>query len=375
MHNIMGIIMTSDQNPALKELIEHRCTATLPLGGKYSVIDFVLSNMVNAGIYDVGLVAQYKFRSLIHHIGSGKEWDLDRKNGGITILTPYLGNAHSGWYHGTADALHQNLSFLKNSTSDYVVICRENCIYKLSYTKILDFHLAKNADITVAYKQMDHCTVQDFRHAPFLQIDGTHKILGMQPKSFYSKKANVPIGVCLLKRELCIQLVEACAAPGNKDMLEHIFMKKIPDLNIYAYPFKGYWKCINTVQSYYKCNMDLLNLKRQYELFKKDGPIYTRTDDSSPAKYCENADVRNSLIAGGCHIKGRVQNSILFPGVTVGKGAVVKNSIVMHNALIEEDVLLTNAIVDKKASITHRRAVKGVMSNPILIGSEGEGRC
>lgn len=370
MKNMMGIILTDSNKPALKELIQHRSTASLPVGAKYRLIDFVLSNMINSDIHHIGIITQYKYRSLVNHIGSGKYWDLDRKSGGLTILTPCMYNTNDGWYKGTADALYQNISFIESSHEEYVAITHANGICKLSYEDVLDFHMARKADITVVYKQLKDTGETDLKNLGVIQKNDSGKITGFQEKSIKPKSFNASIGTYIFKRELLIDLIRDCHAHGYNDLVKNILIRNVNCLNLYAYELKSYWKVINSVHSYYRCNMDFLNPEVRYELFYKNGLVFTKELDEAPTQYCKTSEVRNSLIADGCIIEGKVENCVLFPGVRVEKNAHIQNSIIMHDSVIEANVMLNNVIVDKEAVISNQHSINGDISWPIVVGKK-----
>lgn len=370
MKNTMGIILTGGKKLALKELSAIRSSSAIPVGGKYRAIDFVLSNMVNSGITNVGVLTQYSFRSLMDHLGSGKEWDLDRRNEGLFIFPPYLSGEDSGWYRGTADAMYNNLSFIEKSYEEYVLITTGNCIYKMKFDDMLDYHIEKKADITIAYRNMYDYEKEALSHLGIMKFDENQRLIDMQEKPQRADSADASMGVYIMKRTLLISLLEESAAHGNYDFVKDILIKKLWNLNIYGYKFEGYFRNLSSVQMYYKCNMELLNVNLREELFFKHGKIYTKVKDETPAKYNEEAEVSNSVIADGCIIEGIVENSILFRGVEIKRGAIVKDSIVMQGSVIEDGANIQNAILDKDVIITHGKVLKGEPNWPIIVGKE-----
>lgn len=367
MNNMLGIIITGGRNEKMKELAAFRSVAATAFGGRYRAIDFVLSNMVNSGIDKVGIVTQYSFRSLMDHLGSGKEWDLDRRNGGLFFFPPYLEGSGSGWYRGSAEGIYNNMSFLKRSTEEYVIIGTGNCIYKTLYSDMLDKHIQTEADITVLYRDMNDIDPIELKHFGILELDDNKCIKEMQEKPLNPKSSTASIGVYILKRTLLIDLLQEAHAKGYYDFVKDILIKKIGDLNIRGYEYKGYWRSMSSVPLVYKTNMDLLNPKVRAELFDKNGPVFTKVKDEAPAKYNEEADVRNSIVADGCIIEGTVINSVLFRGVKVAKGAVVKDSMVMQDTSIESDSTIEFTILDKEVVVTEGKALKGVDTYPMVI--------
>lgn len=368
MKNTMGIILTGGNNNRLKELSMMRSSSAIPVGGKYRAIDFILSNMVNSGITNVGVLTQYSFRSLMDHLGSGKEWDMDRRKNGLFIFPPYLSNEDTGWYRGSADAMYNNLTFLKRSDEEYVIIAQGNCVFKMLFYDLQKYHLEKEADITIVYREMDDFSQEELSLMGILEVDDHGRITDLQEKPLHPKTRNGSMGIYIIRRELLISLLEDCAAHGNYDFVKDVLIKKISTMNIYGYKFEGYWRNLSSIQLYYKCNMELLNPLVRDELFMKNGKVYTKVKDEAPAKYNDEAEVRNSIVADGCIIEGTVKNSVIFRGVTVKRDAVVRNSIVMQGAVIEESASLDYTILDKGVTITKEKYLKGEINWPIIIG-------
>ena len=368
MKSMMGVILTGGRNTRLKELSDIRSNAAIPVAGKYRAIDFVLSNMVNSSIVNIGVLVQYSFRSLLDHLGSGKEWDLDRRNKGLFIFPPYLSGNEYGWYRGSADAIYNNLTFLRKSNEDYVVVAQGNCIYKMDYKNMLDFHIQKGADITIAYRNMFDYPYEELAHLGGMNVDENGYVLDFEEKAPKSKYIDCSMGVYIMRRQLLIELVEECIARGNYDFVKDILVKKTGVLNVYGYKFEGYWRNFSTISSYYRCNMELLNPQLRDKVFCEGGDIYTKVKDEPPTKYNHEAEVRNSIIADGCIIEGTVENSVIFRGVTIKKGAIIKDSLVMQATVIEEDACLQNIIVDKSVIISKGVKLSGSSSWPVIIG-------
>ena len=367
MKNVMGIILSGGKSTKLKELSTMRSSPAVPVGGKNRAIDFVLSNMVNSGITNVGVITQYSFRSLMDHLGSGKEWDLDRKNDGLFIFPPFLSDESTGWYRGTADSMYNNLTFLKRSNEEYVIISQGNCIYTTTFDDMLKVHKENDADITIAYRDMNDVPIEELSNMGILQVDSTQRVIDFQEKPMHPNTLNGSLGTYMIRRELLISLLEESVAHGYYDFVLDIIVKMLHKLKIYGYKFTGYWRSISSVQMYYKCNMELLNPEVSVELLGS-AKIYTKVKDEAPAKYNEEAEVRNSIVADGCIIEGTVENSVLFRGVTVKRGAVVKDSIVMQGSVVEENSTLNYAILDKNVVLSKGRCLKGEETWPIIIG-------
>ncbi len=372
MTNTMGLILSGWKKPALKDLSYNRSVSAIPFGGKYRAIDFILSNMVNSGIKNVGVLTQYSFRSLMDHLGSGEEWDLDRRYDGLFIFPPTVSDEESGYYRGSADAMYHNLSFLKRSNEEYVVIAQGNGIFKMQMGDMLQYHIDKNADITLAYRKMHDYTTEELSSLGIIKIDEDNRIIDLQEKPLNPQSDLASIGIYLLRRTLLISLIEECIAHGNYDFVRDIMIRKLDKLNVCGYEFKGYWRNIYSVRNYYRCSMEVLDPAIREELFVRNGKIYTKVKDEAPAKYNEEAEVTNSIVADGCFIEGTVENSVLFRGVTVGKGAVVRNSIIMQGSVIEPDAIVEYAILDKNVVLTRGKYLKGDTDYPVVISKNSK---
>lgn len=370
MKNTMGIILTGGNGNRLHELSNVRSTAAIPVGGRYRAIDFVLSNMVNSGIISVGVITQYNFRSLMDHLGSGMEWDLDRRTKGLFIFPPFLSADGNGWYKGSADALFSNLSFLRRGDEEFVIIAQGSAVYKMDYTEMLKKHIEVGADVTIAYREMTDYTREELSTMGIMKLDENGYIVDLQEKPLHPSSNLGSLGVYILKKSILISLLEESVAHGEYDFVKDILIKKMHKLKMYGYKFEGYWRNLSSIQLYYRTNMELLEPKIRYELFISNGKVYTKVKDETPAKYNDEADVSNSIIADGCIIEGTVKNSVLFRGVTVKKGAVIKNSIIMQGTILEENAILVNAIADKNVRITQGKSLKGEENWPIIVAKK-----
>ena len=370
MKNVMGLILTGWKNMRLKELSAIRSSSAIPVGGKYRAIDFVLSSMVNSGITNIGVLTQYSFRSLMDHLGSGKEWDLDRRNDGLFIFPPSLSGDDSGWYRGSADAMYNNLTFLKRSNEEYVIISQGNGVYNIIFDNLLEFHKNADADITVLYREMNDFMPEELAQLGIVKLDDSGRVIDLQEKPLHPETNLGSLGIYLIKRSLLISLLEECAAHGDSDFVKDIMIKKLNTLKIYGCKYDGYWRNISSVGMYFRCNMEMLDPEVRYRLFSENGKIYTKVKDEAPAKYNEEAEVSNSIVADGCIIEGNVEDSVLFRGVVIKKGVHVKKCIIMQGAVIEEGVRLRNVIVDKQAIITAGKELNGEDTWPIIVGKK-----
>ena len=368
MNIAMGIILTGGKNNRLKELSLERSIAAVPFGGKYRAIDFVLSNLVNSGIVNVGVITQYNFRSLVDHLGSGKEWDLDRKNEGLFIFPPYLSEVGTGWYKGTADAMYNNLTYLARSDDEYVIICQGYAIYNMDYTPMIKAHIESGADITLACHTLSDFSITEQRLLGMVEIDDSGRITDLQEKPLNPHGEFCSMGVYVIRRTMLIELLQNCAAHGNTEFVNDLLIKNVGTMKFHAYLFDGYWRPMSTIQLFYQSNMELLDPKVRAELLMDRRRIFTKVKDETPAKYNEEADVRNSIVADGCIIEGTVENSILFRGVKIMKGAVVRDSIVMQGSSVCGNVSLRNAILDKGVVVTNGKQLQGDREWPLIVG-------
>lgn len=339
----VGIILAGGNSNKLQELTSKRAVAAMPVGGAYRAIDFALSNMSHSNVEKVGVITQFNSGSLNAHLSSSKWWDFGRKQGGLSVFTPTITMNHHWWYRGTADALFQNIDYLRNSHEPYVILASGDGVYKLDYDEVLNYHIEKDADITLVVKEMP--LSEDLQRYGLVKVNENGKIIEFREKPMVTSSPLVSIGVYVMRRRMLIEMLEACNEEGRFDFVNDILIRYKDVKTMYAYPLKSFWQNIATVEDYYKTNMEFLKTNvRKY--FKSKPFVYSKVEDLPPAKYNEGSDVQNSLISNGCIINGKVENSILFKGVFVGKGCVVRNSIIMHKVSIGEGTYLDNCIVE-----------------------------
>jgi glucose-1-phosphate adenylyltransferase len=370
MRDTMGIIYSGETDASLKELTRSRSTAAVPFGGRYRIIDFILSGMVNSGIRNVGVITQNNYHSLMDHLESGSYWDLDRKKDGLFILPPYVSKGNTGWYKGSADALHNCIAYIRRSTQRYAVLAGGSMVCNITYDDVLNFHKEKNADITVIYKDMPQMDPKDLSRHTLIETDSSDRICDMVTKPSLPRSTKVIMEMYIIEKDLLEYLVEECASRGRTDFIKDILIDNLQDLRIYGYEFKGYVASIRTINAYFKHSMDLLDWDIRNDLFFKNGPIHTKVKDEVPAKYGVDAVAKNSLIADGCIVEGTIENCILFRGVRIAKGAVVRNSIIMQKCEVQEQALIENVILDKDVIVRRGKRLIGQDSYPIVIGKK-----
>lgn len=362
MKRMMGVVNLVNEPDDLEELTYSRCVASVPFGSRYRLVDFTLSNMVNSGIENVAVFTQHKYRSLMDHLGSGKEWDLDRKRGGLFILPAVL-HETTGMARGDLFQFYSHRDYFYRGREEFVIISRSHIVCNIDYNAVLNQHLEKNADVTVVYKKAEADEYARYRR---IAVKDDGKVTVMEDQSGRLRTDNISLEMYVMSKELLLDMVESCLAQGYDHLVRDGIMKNIDKLSVYGYLHEGHTGIVNTIQSYYKHSMQLLNPKIWRELFFQKNVIFTKVKDEPPARYCENAHARNSLIANGCVIEGKVENSILFRGVKIRKGAYVKNSIILQNCEIEENVIIENAILDKDVFISRGRVLTGDKQAPFI---------
>ena len=360
----IGVIFSNMHEETVPELVRRRTMASIPFGGRYRIIDFALSNMVNSGISTVGLMTNNNYRSLIDHIGSGKDWDLARKDGGIILLPPFS-EKHDKLYTTRLEALGSLTGFLSRRKEKYVVLADCDGVAKIDIAKIIDYHENKSADITLV---THFGKVGNRKEFMLVTPDETGRVkeLQLSPHVKDGTKENIFINIMVINRQFLLNIVEDSVTHGFSSFESDILVKQLNSLKIYSYDFQGYYAGIDSMTAYYKHNMELLDKEVRDELFG-DRDIYTKVRDSAPSKYGESAMVKNSLISDGCVIEGVVENSILFRGVKVGKGTVVRNSIIMQDNIIGENTSLDCVITDKNVVISDSKTLCGCSELPYFI--------
>ena len=346
----IGIILASGNSSRMGELSAKRAVAAMPIVGSYRAIDFTLSNMTNSHIQKVAVYTQYNSRSLNEHLNSSKWWDFGRKQGGLYLFTPTITATNSYWYKGTADALYQNISFLKSAHEPYVVIASGDAVYKLDYNKVLEEHIATGADITVVCKDIQPGE-DDINRFGVVKLADDNRVISFEEKPIVAETNTASIGVYVVRRRQLIELLEACAAEGRSDFVNDILVRYKNVKKIYAYKLDSYWRNIGTIDSYFKTNMDFLKKDIRDYFFRQHPDVYSKVEDLPPAKYNGDAAVSNSLIASGSIINGTVEDSVLFKKVYIGNNCVIKNSIILNDVHIGDNCYIENCIVESRDTL------------------------
>lgn len=345
----VGIILAGGNNNKMRELTQRRAVAAMPIAGSYRAIDFALSNMSNSHIQKVAVLTQYNARSLNEHLNSSKWWDFGRKQGGLYVFTPTITADNGYWYRGTADAIYQNLEFLKRCHEPYVIITSGDAVYKMDYNKVLEYHIAKKADITVVCRDLDQG--EDATRFGILKMNENMRIEDFEEKPMVANSNTISTGIYIIRRRQLIDLIEHSAEEDRYDFVTDILIRYKNLKKIYGYKIKDYWSNISTVDAYYKTNMDFLKPEVRNYFFKQLPSIYSKVTDLPPAKYNPGAQVKNSLVASGCIINGTVENSVLFKDVFVGNNCVIKNSVILNNVYLGDNTHIENCIVESRDTI------------------------
>ncbi len=361
----IGIILAGGKNERMGELTSKRASSALPVGGTYRAIDFPLSNMANSGLNKVAVITLYNSRSLQDHLSSSKWWDFGRKQGGLFVFSPFLSNEASMWFRGTADSMYQNISFLQRSNEPYVVIAPGESLYKMDFSDMIKYHIERQADITIAAKDMKG---QDVRDYGVMQLEDDNRLTGFEEKPMEPEGSIASMGIYVISRALLIKLLETVISEGRYDFVKDIIVRFRKKLKIYAYMHDGYWTSINSIQSYYKANMDFLR-KEVRDIFLKQPPfIESKPKDEAPAKYNSTATAVNTITGSGSIINGHVENSILFRKVVVGDNSRIINSIIMEGSVIGVNCVVENAILDKEVILSDGKSIIGTSGEPKIVG-------
>lgn len=364
MNNIMSVIFASDNETKLNELTLHRTTASLPFCGRYRFIDFALSNLVNSQITTIGIVTRNNYSSLMDHIRMGRDWDLNRKNSGIAVFPPYASNTARSIFKGKIEALYGILDYIKKASEEYIIITNSNIAANLDFDDVYEKHIKNQADITMLTYNSEPTNARRM----LVETDKKDRVIGSRiTQDAQEVKHDLNLNIYLLKKSLLIDLITDCYERGFYDFERNIVQQKSDELKIYAYKVASHAAIIDDVKSYYSESMRVLDIDTRNDLFYRFGKIFTKVKDSVPAKYLKGAMVKNSLIADGCVINGKVENSILFRGVVVEEGASITNSIVMENGKIMKNATLSYTITDKEVTITEDKNISGFMTYPLVI--------
>lgn len=362
----LGIISATENRDNLRRLAAHRAVAAIPLGGKYRVVDFVLSNMVNAGINSVAVLTESDSRSLRDHIGTGRPWDLNRRHCGIYIFNDITKE------RSTYDIkmLKENIEFLLKTKQEYVIMSSTHLISSFDLKKLMEAHENSGAEITAVYKKVETAD-KEFLDLGAYRFNSDGTISEVYRNQGQDSKANISMEMFVLSKKLLLELIEKCAYINYSRNSRSIIYEQIGKLDIRGYEYKGYLGLVNSLLSYFKTNMDMLSIETTKELFfDEENPVYSKSKDSSPTEYFETSKVSNALVANGCKIKGEIKRSIISRSTVVEEGAYIENSIILQNCTIKSGAKLKNVILDKNVTLSEGIELKGSEIYPLVIEKE-----
>lgn len=366
MGNVLGLVFANMHDTTLGDMTKNRTMGSVMFGGRYRLIDFPLSNMVNSGISEVGVITKSNYQSLLDHLGSAREWDLARKKGGLYILPPF-GNVESTLYRGRIEALYGAMSFIKHSRAKYVILSDCDVVTNIDYKPIVAAHIESGADIT-AVAHTGVYSSDDIKTSTVFNVDADKNVTSVLINPDISGTCTTSLNVFVMSMDFLIETVNDAMARGNVSFERNILQEKCRELKIKIYEYDNYFSKLNSPESYFKSNMALLEPENARKLFVPKRSIYTKVSDNAPVKYDLDSKVSNSLIADGCIIEGEVENSVLFRGVKVGKGANVKNCILMQGTVVGDNAELSYLITDKNVSICENHILTSSPQYPMYVG-------
>ncbi len=363
--NALGVIFANSYDNLVPELVAERTMASIPFAGRYRMIDFTLSNMANSGVDNVSVIVRKNYHSLMDHLGAGREWDLTRKRGGLNIIPPFAERSIK-LYSGRVDALASVLSWLAAQKERYVILSDSNIAMNFNFNKLLEAHVNSGADVTMVYNRTE--IPDGARNDNYtIRMDANGRVTELLSNDYRPGMQNLSMNLYVIERESLIQLVRDAAVRGLVYFERDILARNLSLLNVQAYEFTGYAARLADMKSYFDENMRLLQAGNVDQLFDAANPIYTKIRDDNPTRYIEGSKVKNSLLADGCVIEGEVENSVLFRGCVVKKGAVVKNCVLMQDTIVEENCSVEYVVTDKNVHITTGKQLCGTDSFPVFV--------
>jgi len=365
----MGIILANMHDSLVTGLTDTRSMASIPFAGRYRLIDFHLSNLVHAEIRDIGIIVKENYHSLMRHIGSGRDWDLSRKIEGVQIYPPFIDSLYSSYTAGRVYAIYNVLPFIKASSSKYAVITDCDHVCNVDFSSFVNEHISSNADISILSRKPESANEQTVRKGIALVCDKDNRIVEIAYNNVVKNGKNFLLGmnIMVMERKLLIDLIEDAFNHQCTVIERDILIPKLKELFIRAHVFTGFVRRIDSIESYFHASMSLLDRNNHNALFLKERPVFTKVNDDAPTRYGLDSDIKNSLIADGCVIEGSVENSILFRGVVVEKGAVIKNSVLMQGSVVEQNATVHYCVFDKYVKITDGRSILGYETFPLYI--------
>ncbi len=361
----MGIIFPNLHDENVPEIVSRRTMGSLPFAGRYRMIDFSLSGLVNAGVENIGVIARKNYQSLMDHLGNGREWDLARKRGGLILFPPYARDGGEV-YRGRIQALASVMDYLASRKEEFVIMGDCDAAFNLDYKDLLNKHIASGADVTIVYERSE---LQEGMQKDnlSLQVDDSGQITDIRVNEYKKGVQNLSLNRFVMGREYLMNVVRECMVRSQYRFVQDFLMSNLKLIKVCGYEFTGYRARIYDMQSYFKEHLRLLEHENLEGLFPQNSPIYTKVRDEAPVRYSIGSKVHNSLIADGCIIDGEVENCVLFRGVHVGKGSVLKNCILMQNTRVSTDVVMKNVVTDKNVVVESGQKLRGATSFPVFI--------
>lgn len=368
--NVLGLVFASIHDEVIFDLTKNRTMGSVPFGGRYRLIDFPLSNFVNSGISQVGVITKSNYGSLLDHVGPGREWDLARKKGGLHLLPPYA-HTSSTLYHGKLDALGNIWSFVEHSSAEYVVLTDCNVVTNIDYRKAVEAHIESGADITAIYAK-GYFDQTAGSSATIFGIGGDGFVNDVMINPPMTGNCNLGLDMYIMSKDFLRRIVKESMSRNRSSLRRDILLDRSNKYKILAYEHKNYYSKIDSLASYFAANLALLNTENRDALFAKNAPIFTKTKDEAPVHFGLESHIKNSLIADGCIIEGKVENCVLFRGVKIGKGSVIRDSIITQDTVIGARCSIRNVITDKNVIIADERQLTGSVGYPLFIGKGAE---
>jgi glucose-1-phosphate adenylyltransferase len=363
-----GIIYAGEQILGLRELVDNRAVGALPFAGRYRVIDFLLSNMVNSGVRNVAVITGRNYNSLMDHLASGKSWDLSRKEDGLFIMPPFAVAGNPGMYRGAVEALKAASDYIRRAKQQYCILTGSSTLYNMPYDDVLRYHADNGADITVVYNKLgsEHYNGERYDDVRF-KLSKKGIVTKVERNMVVSALDNISMDAYVIRKDILTYLVDESIARGEYHFAENLIGNNLDRIKVMGYEHKGYVGRMHNVAAYFKSSMDMLDTNIRESLFSGTNQIYTKIKDEVPARYMPGAKVTNSIVANGCIIEGTVENSVLFRSVYVGKGTTIKNSIIMTGTEINDDADLEYVVMDKNVGVRNRTRLIGNGDFPIVI--------
>ena len=371
MNQFSALIFSDSYSDLKNELLYNRTLGSIPFGGRFRTVDFVLSSLVNAGVVNVAVITKKNYASLEDHLGGGKYWDLDHRNSGLRILSPFFrttNNTEAFMARGKLDALRSVQTHIRSIREEYVVLTNSNIIANIDFNKVFDAHLNSGADITAVYAN----SVSRSGHDVILDMDETGRVRRIRHSDGDGDVKSLALSVYVLKRDLLMDIIKEADEYDSYSFDRHVLVKNVDTLNIQSYLHDGFAEMIYSVKDYYETSMKMLDGGVRKNIFTLDRPIMTRTKDSVPTLYHYNAKIENSIIADGCHIDGTVRNSIIFRNVKIEAGAVVENSIIMQNTVVGAGSKLNCVVLDKNTAISENKTLCGAEDYPYVFAKNSK---